>query len=94
MVDYINLLNHKIDIILDDTLTEVGHLGRASLRRCEIKINGDMAKDAQASTLLHELVHIIADASSVQLSEQEVDSMGLGFLSLLKDNDDILEGLR
>lgn len=94
MVDSVKLLNHTFSIVLDDTLSETGQMGRASLRKCTIKLNSDMVKDALASTLLHELVHMIADINSMDLKEQDVDNIASGFLSLLKDNKDILEGLR
>ncbi len=83
----IKLLEHNIDVNFESPGTWAGNgLGRCSFSDCVIKVNGDMPHDGQCSIFLHELTHMIADMQGVELSEQSIDGMSLGFLSFIKNN--------
>ena len=75
----IKLLSHKITLKVNDpsTWAESG-MGRCFLPKLEILINNSMPPDIQGSTLIHELIHMIADMNSVEINEQQVDIKYLG----------------
>ena len=90
----IQILEHEFDIEVDDSFAwTAGHMGKASIQKCQILIKEDMSKDAQNSTVMHEIMHMIADMNSLDCSEQTIDNLALGVLSLLKNNQHFISGL-
>lgn len=83
----IKLLSHDIALKVSDPGTwEANGMGRCSLLRLEIQVNKHMPPHAQGSTLVHELIHMIADMHSVELTEHQVDSLALGVFSFIREN--------
>lgn len=60
-----------------------------------IKITKDLVKDQQEATLLHEIIHVLSDCYTLDLSEQAVAVLGEGLFQVLKDNYklNLLEGM-
>ena len=61
-------------------------MGRCSILQLEIQINKHLPPHLQSSTLIHEIIHMIADLGSVELTEQSVDALALGMYSFIKEN--------
>lgn len=84
----IELLEHKFKVeYCSPKLWSGNGLGRCSLADQLIQINSDAGKEVQESTFYHELVHMIADISDLELSESEISALGLGFYSYIKHTD-------
>lgn len=83
----IEVLDHTVIVKFDDPEGWASDgMGRCDMKNGTIHINSTMNKDAQGSTFMHELVHLIADMNSIELSEQSVDGLSLGLLSFIKNN--------
>jgi hypothetical protein len=66
----IDILGHEFVYRSEDPSIWTGTgMGRSSVKDALILTNAGMAPSVQASTLLHEIVHVIADLLSVQASE-------------------------
>ena len=90
----IKLLSHSITLKINDpsTWAESG-MGRCHLPKLEILINNSMPPDIQGSTLIHELIHMIADMNSVKITEQQVDTISLGVYSFIKENPKMIDSI-
>lgn len=55
----------------------------------EIRIDKDMDAQIERVTLLHELVHAIADERNLDLTEACVNQMSVGLAALLIDNPEL-----
>ena len=83
----IRLLAHDIRVIVESPAHwSEGGLGRASLKDQTIRLNEAMLKDVRYSTLLHEIVHLISDLNTIELTEVQVDVVAMGLFTLIKDN--------
>lgn len=90
----IKILEYEFDVEVDNSFAwSDGHMGKASIQKCQILIKDGMSKDALNSTVMHEIVHMIADINSLECSEQTIDNLALGVLSLLKHNKHFISGL-
>ena len=90
----IKLLSHKITLKVNDpSMWLESGMGRCYLPKLEILINKDMPPDIQGSTLIHELLHMIADMNSLKITEQQVDTMSLGIYSFIKENPKIIDSI-
>lgn len=88
----IKILDHLIDVYIEDPKHWThNRMGTADTKSATIRIREDMAIDIQCSTFLHELIHIICDFNSIELSEQVLDAMALGIFSFMKNNNNFLE---
>lgn len=86
----IKILSHKVKVIKNSPGNwSQGGLGRAYIKDGQILLNADQAEDTLKSTLVHEIVHYVADLLSLELSEQQVDGIAMGMFTVLKDNPDI-----
>ncbi len=63
----------KFDVVTIDSPIR-GCIGEVNLEECRIYINGRQSPAEKKRTLLHELVHILADTGNIQLSEESVES--------------------
>ena len=55
-----------------------------------IRIDSGLAPVSQRLTMIHEIVHGIADYLDVEMSEKEVSTMANGITAMLMDNPDVL----
>ena len=88
------LLSHNITLKINDpsTWAESG-MGRCYLPKLEILINKEMSPDIQGSTLIHELMHMIADMHSIEINEQQIDALTLGIYSFIKENPKMIDNI-
>lgn len=63
--------------------------GRIFHDKREIYLNGDYDEDQQKATLLHEAIHAIDELYGIRISEEQVEQLGNGLYSLIKDNPDL-----
>ena len=90
----LNLLDCKIDLVYEDAEHwSQGSLGRCNMKRSSIHLSSQMADDMSNMTLLHELIHMIADMNSIDLSEQSVDGLAIGMMSFLKGNPEMVKNI-
>lgn len=82
----IQLLEHEIEVLVNDSIWAENGMGRCSVKDLQILINDKMPYDMQTSVFIHELVHMIVDMNSIELTEQSIDGIALGILSFLKNN--------
>jgi hypothetical protein len=88
------LLNHKIELIVSASSPWVANgMGRCDTSKSQIHIKEGMPSDVQGSIFIHELVHYIADMNGIDLSEQTVNNLALGFFSFLKSNPEFIKEL-
>ena len=88
----LNILDHKFTVkISDPGMWGTGCMGKSCLIKSEILLRNDISKDLLQSTLLHECLHMISDLLQLDLSEAQIDGVGIGFHSLIKNNDIIIK---
>jgi len=58
-----------------------GAMGRSIMNAGLITLEQDLPPDQFEETLLHEVVHLVADNSAIELSEQAVAALSLGLFS-------------
>lgn len=78
----IKILGHDIEI----ELRKISCLGEADFSRGSVYIDKGATKCAKRSTLMHEIVHLIQRILDVDMSEQDVSNLSLGFLSFIDNN--------
>ena len=71
-----------------------GLVGSADFNHQIISINRDYTGQTQEIALLHEVLHIVDSAFNVGLTEEQVRVLTHGLLALVKDNQDVLQGLK
>jgi len=88
----LHLFGHTIKVIVGDPSDwgENVDMGRSSIKNLTINVNKSMPNDIKCSTLLHEILHIVLDFQSMDLTEQQVDILTIGLFSLARDNIEIL----
>ena len=90
----LKLLSHDVNIVYTEGAEDVspaGYMGRCNLKESRISISNSMPKDLQGSTLVHEVIHYIADLNSIELTEQSVDGLALGVFSFIHDNPELIK---
>jgi hypothetical protein len=81
------LLGHRIEIQgCDPSMWTDTGMGRSSIGTCKILIKSTMPCDAFNSTLLHEILHMIADHSALNITEQQNSALAAGLYSVMRDN--------
>lgn len=68
-------------------------MGRASLKKGEISIDQTMPKSVQDSTLIHEVVHMIANILDIDMNEQDVSNISAGVYSFMRNNGGVVEDI-
>lgn len=90
----IRLLCHDVKVAVESPkMWSVGGLGRTSLKLMEIALCDEMPADIKHSVLLHEIIHLIADMHSMEITEQQIDAISIGFFSLLRDNHELIRDI-
>jgi len=87
----VRLLSHDFRVIVESpTHWSEGGMGRASLKEQTIRLNDILPPDTRHSTLLHEVIHLISDLTSIELTEVQVDVVAQGMFTFMKDNPKIM----
>jgi len=87
------ILSHLINVKIDDGLWTEDTLGIANFCKQQILINAKTGDDVKLGTFWHEALHIISDALSLNLSEQQIDGISNGILSIIRDNPNLVKGM-
>jgi len=83
----IKILSKEYTVHFEDPgLWSDGGMGRCYAPDQVIRINSAMHPDAQKSTLLHEILHAVADCCGLSLTEQQINGLETGLFSVFKDN--------
>ncbi len=91
----IKLLDHEIKVKLEDPGNwDRNNMGHSDIGAGTITIDNTMPTDTIQSTLIHELIHIIAGLNSISLTEQSVDGLAIGIYSFIKNNPDWMEHIK
>jgi hypothetical protein len=82
-------------IVPDKRLSdEYGILGRARCQVQVIELDADMARDAKAATLLHEVIHaILYQTGHDEHVEPHIRALGYGLLVFMRDNADWIRSI-
>ena len=78
----INLVSGKTN----NSLHERDYLGNIDYEKCVITIDGDLNQQQKEVTLLHELMHGIANHFCIEVEEVGIDRLSRGIYQVLKDN--------
>ena len=88
----IHILDHTYNykIVKDDC---DGKWGRSNAKEGWLIVSNKCPKDQQASTLLHEVVHIASDLLDAGLHDQEnkVSAIAMGLHSFIKSNPKLIK---
>lgn len=60
--------------------------GQARMAQQKILIDNNAAIDSLYVTLIHETIHLIGFMNHLELSESQIESLGVGIFSLLRNN--------
>lgn len=86
----VQLLEHEF-LVTEREFDDSEVLGHASIHTNTITLKEDIPVDSQHSTLLHEIVHLIIRLAGMKdMSEEDVDAMATGMLSLIRNNAELL----
>ena len=79
---------YKVEFVdkADDAINKFNLYGNIDFVDCKIKIADGMDKQMQDITLIHEVLHGIAQGYSVDLKEDEVERLSNGIYAVLKNN--------
>lgn len=84
----ITILNHTFEVRDEDpSIWADSAMGRACLIEQVITINNRLAPGSKLTTFLHEIVHMICDIQSVELSETQISALSVGIQSLLVESE-------
>lgn len=99
----IKILNRNYELIgveekeLNDYSTEMTYIGRANYVHTNIKISIDSSNVIQQETVIHEILHCIANQmglSRLQDDEDMIDALSTGLLNVIRDNPKIIDYLQ
>lgn len=83
----LKMLDHRIQLQMGEPEDwDFNTLGVANLHNNRITIRDSIPNDKKRSVFCHELLHIIADMHSIELTEQDVDAVSLGINSFITNN--------
>ena len=94
-MEIIKLLEQDFELHIDNAgVWARDYMGRSDIKKGTINLRDDMPKDATASTLLHEVVHLILDtcgALTASADEHLMNNITIGVLSFIRNNKEIIE---
>jgi hypothetical protein len=61
-------------------------LGHCDPSKCEIILQKGLTVDTANETLLHEVIHAVADLLGIAINEQQVTALSSGLYAVLSDN--------
>lgn len=89
----IKLLSHDISIIVESPVAW-GHdtsMGRADIKTQTIRISDRLSDGIALNTLIHEILHLIANLNDIELSETQVGVIATGLFTLIQDNPELIK---
>jgi hypothetical protein len=87
MITSLLIAQHFISVIQDDpSQWSINGMGRSCVSNGVIRIKADMPEDIKQSTLLHEVIHMIADMNGIKVSESTVGVLENGLFEVLRSN--------
>lgn len=89
----INILDHDIELEIGPATPGSEAIGICNRDRGFIWLDEDSPVDLINSTLCHEIIHLIAEYNSLEMTEPQVDAFGLGIHSFIKNNRKVIEEL-
>lgn len=97
MVNKIKILDHDYDFTVE-TFQELDECwGRANPMKGWIKVAKECGKDQFCSTLLHEVIHCIADINDLEklmdLKETGISVLAAGIYSFIKSNPELIRSM-
>lgn len=94
MIKTLMVAQHEINIVEEDpTLWSTNGMGRSSLSHGVIRIKADMPEDIKQSTLLHEVIHLVADMNGIKLSETATTGLENGLFEVFRSNPEFARGI-
>lgn len=57
----------------------------------KIKLKSDLTQNMLKCTLLHEVVHGIDEQNAINLTEEQVEKLGVGLYQFIRDNPEIFK---
>jgi hypothetical protein len=92
MVPSLKLCEHTFQVIVRSAeLSGSRNLGSSNLHDQKIILKKELPHDVMCSTLLHEVMHMVADLNSIELGEQDIDNLAIGMLSLIRNNKELID---
>lgn len=88
----INGVPFKVEQIEDLTLEGKPHFGVYDPRNFRIQVDAALPSERQRVTLLHEVLHAVADDRNLELGEHTVDQLAKGLYAVLASNPGLVSG--
>lgn len=97
MITQLSIAQQSFQVV-EDLPNEWSHngVGRSALSTGTIRIKKDMPEDIKQGTLLHEVIHMIADMNDLRMvSENEtiVSVLATGIMEVLRSNPEFARGI-
>ncbi len=94
MIDHLIIAQQRINVIEENpTLWSENGMGRCSTVAGIIRIKKSMPEDIKQATLLHEVIHLIADMNGLKISETTVSVVSTGLMEVLRSNPEFTNGI-
>lgn len=75
---------YKITILPEDHME--GIMGLCRSDDCAIDLRDGMTTDKQGEVFLHEVIHAVGETLNLKLTENQVNSLGVGLFGFLRRN--------
>lgn len=73
---------------------DTGSAGQWDDSNNSVKVKQHVSDDVAKLTTCHEIVHAIESFTGIELTEQQVQALGLGMFSLIKENKSFIKWLQ
>lgn len=91
----IKVMSQKVTVTpCDANGWDTGSFGQYDHGRNEIKIKQDIVKDVADNTTCHELCHVIETMVGIQLTEEQIQALGFGWYTIIRDNPSFVKRLQ
>lgn len=90
---HIGGITYRVELESGELRDESDHklCGEIDYQAALIRVKRDMAPSRIIQTLMHEIVHGIANASCMYPSEEDVDRVASGIIAVLRENPELYE---
>lgn len=73
---------------------DTGSFGQYCSATNDIKVKEDLHPDVRDNTICHELCHVIETMVGIQLTEEQIQAMGFGWYTIIRDNPTFIKRLQ
>ena len=73
---------------------DTGSFGQYDSAANEIKVKNGLHPDVADNTICHELCHVIETMVGIQLTEEQIQAMGFGWYTIIRDNPTFIKRLQ